>query len=126
MDITLAKKIQKKGWMLNPDMKVVNGIVKDINRCEGQCPCVNDSVDKHCPCTNYLEHDDCVCSLFVRKSRFFSEAVKRGKRVFVQDQQHVLSLDLFQNIIVMNIVKDEPVRLAADDDYDKCFMLNNN
>ena len=38
----------KEGWVLNPNDKIVEGIIKGINRNGGECPCVNDSIDKKC------------------------------------------------------------------------------
>ena len=31
----------KKGWQLNPNEKVVAAITKRIQKCNGECPCVN-------------------------------------------------------------------------------------
>ena len=67
MTIEEAKANAKKGWMLNPSDKLVNGIIKGINRCDGECPCNNDSKDKKCPCSNYREHDMCCCRLYIRE-----------------------------------------------------------
>ena len=41
---------RKEGWVLNPNDKVVNGIFKMVERNNGECPCHNNSEDKHCPC----------------------------------------------------------------------------
>ena len=57
-----AKVIEKH---LNPNEKVVNAIIKGINRCDGECPCNNDAEDKMCPCSNYRLHDKCCCQLYV-------------------------------------------------------------
>ena len=57
----------KEGWQLNPNEKVVNAILKGIERCEGECPCQNDSEEKQCPCSNYRLHDKCCCKLYVKK-----------------------------------------------------------
>lgn len=56
----------KDGWMLNPNEKVVKGIMNGINRCDGECPCNNNSDDKRCPCSNYRLHDKCCCNLYVK------------------------------------------------------------
>ena len=32
----------------------------------GECPCHNDSVDKHCPCSDYREKDICHCGLYIK------------------------------------------------------------
>lgn len=52
--------------MLNPNEKIVNGIIKGINRCNGDCPCNNDSEEKHCPCSNYRTKGKC-CKLYVKQ-----------------------------------------------------------
>lgn len=56
----------KEGWQLNPNEKVVNAIIKGINRCDGECPCVNDGEDKMCPCSNYRLKDYCCCKLYIK------------------------------------------------------------
>ena len=43
----------KDGFMLNPNEKVVNGIMKGLQRCDGHCPCHNKYAgtdDDICPC----------------------------------------------------------------------------
>ena len=55
----------KDGWQLNPNEKVVNAILKGIERCEGECPCANDSEDKMCPCSNLRLHNKCCCNLYI-------------------------------------------------------------
>ena len=57
---------RKQGWILNPNDKVVNGILKMIERNDGECPCQNDSEDKHCPCTDYKVKDTCHCGLYLK------------------------------------------------------------
>lgn len=57
----------KNGWKLNPNEKVVNAIIKGLNRCDGDCPCNNTSYDKHCPCSNYRENDKCCCNLYIKE-----------------------------------------------------------
>ena len=59
--------LRKPGWMLNPNDKVVNAILKRCEKNGGECPCPNDSEDKKCPCSGYREHDVCHCQLYVRK-----------------------------------------------------------
>lgn len=65
MTIEEIKANCREGWHLNPNEKVINGILKGINRNDGLCPCNNDSVDKRCPCSNYREHDHCCCHLYL-------------------------------------------------------------
>ena len=67
VDIEYVIKNLKDGWSLNPNEKVVNSIIKCINRNNGDCPCHNDSVEKQCPCSNYRLHDHCCCALYVKK-----------------------------------------------------------
>ena len=66
MDIELAKSNIKEGWQLNPNEKVVNGIIIGINRCGGDCPCANTSEDLKCPCSGYRLNDKCCCNLYVK------------------------------------------------------------
>lgn len=56
--------LRKEGWILNPDDKIVNSILKRVEGNNGECPCINDSEDKHCPCSNYRFKDYCCCGLY--------------------------------------------------------------
>ena len=67
MTIEQAKKNCMEGWVLNPNEKVVNAIIKGINRNGGECPCNNDSYDKKCPCSNYRDKGHCCCTLYVTR-----------------------------------------------------------
>lgn len=66
MTLEEIKKNCKEGWHLNPDERIVNGILKGINRNDGECPCHNDSEDKHCACSNYRLKDICCCRLYLK------------------------------------------------------------
>lgn len=68
MTIEEIKENIKEGFILNPNEKIVNGILKGLNRNDGYCPCNNDSEDKKCPCSNYRLNDKCCCSLYLKKS----------------------------------------------------------
>lgn len=57
----------KDGFKLNPNEKVIKGIMRGIERCNGECPCHNDSIDKICPCSDYREKDICHCNLYVKE-----------------------------------------------------------
>ena len=67
MDLGTFKFYRKEGSIINPDDKVVNGILKGLTRCNGQCPCHNESVDKTCPCSDYRENDICHCNLYLKE-----------------------------------------------------------
>jgi ferredoxin-thioredoxin reductase catalytic subunit len=67
MTLEQVKNNIKDGWMLNPNEKIVNGILKGINRNNGECPCNNNSENKMCPCSNYRLHNHCCCTLYVKK-----------------------------------------------------------
>jgi ferredoxin-thioredoxin reductase catalytic subunit len=56
--------LRKEGWILNPNDKIVNNILKMIENNDGHCPCYNDSKDTKCPCTSYRENDVCHCGLY--------------------------------------------------------------
>lgn len=60
---------RKEGWILNPDDKTVNSIIKAIGRNDGHCPCYHPERQGNdiCPCESYLEHDECYCGLYVKK-----------------------------------------------------------
>ena len=58
----------KPGFELNPNKRVVDSIVKAIERNGGECPCHNDSEDKMCPCSNWRLHSKCCCHLYVPKA----------------------------------------------------------
>lgn len=58
--------LRKPGWVLNPNDKTVNAILKQCERNDGECPCHNESTDKHCPCSDYREHDVCHCGLYLK------------------------------------------------------------
>lgn len=58
--------LRKEGWMLNPNDKIVNAILKRVEANNGECPCHNTCIDKHCPCSGYREDDKCCCNLYVK------------------------------------------------------------
>lgn len=60
--------LRKEGWMLNPNDKVVNNILKRIEANNGLCICDNHSEDAHCPCTDYREKDNCHCHLYLKEN----------------------------------------------------------
>ena len=69
IDIEFIKKNCPEGFHLNDNPKVVNGIIKGLNRCEGECPCANPGLtldDRICPCKNFRENGHCCCTLYVR------------------------------------------------------------
>lgn len=68
VDIEYVKNNVRPGWQLNPNEKVVNGIIKGINRCNGDCPCNNDAEELHCPCSNYRLNNKCCCKLYLKIS----------------------------------------------------------
>ena len=67
MTLEQAKNNIKDGWILNPNEKIINGILKGINRNNGECPCNNNSENKICPCSNYRLYNHCCCTLYVKK-----------------------------------------------------------
>lgn len=58
--------LRKQGWVLNPNDKIVNAILKRVELNNGECPCDNQAEDKHCPCTNYTQKDKCCCGLYLK------------------------------------------------------------
>lgn len=64
----MAVILEKPGWILNPNEKVVNAILKRVEKNDGECPCVNPGEtreDRLCPCKEYRENDHCCCKLYV-------------------------------------------------------------
>ena len=54
------------GYIINPNEKVVSGILRGLDRNEGHCPCQTEvSIETLCPCTKYKTTKDCCCSLYV-------------------------------------------------------------
>lgn len=58
--------LRKPGWMLNPNDKLVNAILKRAEANDGHCPCHNTGHDTKCPCSDYRENDNCHCNLYVK------------------------------------------------------------
>lgn len=58
--------LRKPGYVLNPKDKVVNSIIKMIEKNNGECPCHNDSYDKKCPCSDYRDKGICHCGLYLK------------------------------------------------------------
>ena len=58
--------LRKEGWILNPNDKIVNSILKMCEKNNGECPCHNESEDKHCPCSDYRLNDKCHCGLYLK------------------------------------------------------------
>lgn len=78
--IIMIEKIKnniKPEFILNPNEKIVNGIIKGLIRNEGKCPCVNDSEDLNCPCTNYREKDKCCCNLYIKREKNEKDTLKK-------------------------------------------------
>ena len=60
----------KDGWILNPNEKIVNAILKRLKITEGECPCANSGEtkeDRMCPCKGYRENDHCCCKLYIKQ-----------------------------------------------------------
>ena len=61
--------LRKEGWILNPNDKVVNSILKRCELNNGECPCQNPGLtreDRLCPCKEYRENDICHCTLYIK------------------------------------------------------------
>ena len=57
-----------KGYIINPDRKVVEAITEGLYRKEGHCPCrVNKDDTTLCPCDDFIQNQNCVCKLYVKK-----------------------------------------------------------
>lgn len=72
----MVKILRKEGFVLNPNDKQVNSLLRIMELNGGICPCQNDSEDKHCPCSNYREHDKCCCGLYVKENKIKTEKME--------------------------------------------------
>jgi ferredoxin-thioredoxin reductase catalytic subunit len=71
IDLQFVKANVKSGYVLNPNEKVVNSIIKGLNRCNGECPCANTGStleDRKCPCKNYRDEGHCCCHLYIKQT----------------------------------------------------------
>lgn len=62
----MVRILRKVGWILNPDDKRVNSIIRMINNNDGKCPCYNIGTDTECPCSDYRLNDVCHCGLYLK------------------------------------------------------------
>lgn len=70
MELKNWKILRKDGWKINSNDKIVNGIMKGLDRCNGHCPCNNKysgTDDDICPCKAYREEDICCCQLYIKE-----------------------------------------------------------
>lgn len=61
--------LEKEGWQLNPNEKIVNAVLKRVEKNNGECPCVNPGEtreDRLCPCKSYVKDDYCCCKLYIK------------------------------------------------------------
>lgn len=58
--------IEKEGFHLNPNEKIVEKITALIEKNNGNCICHNESKDPHCACTDFRENGICHCGLYVK------------------------------------------------------------
>lgn len=59
-------------FILNPNKKIVNGIIKGLNRTGGICPCHQETdieEDKNCPCKKFREDKICCCNLYIKTNK---------------------------------------------------------
>lgn len=64
--------LRKPGWILNPNDKVVNSILKRCEANDGECPCHNagkTKEDRLCPCKSYRDDDMCHCNLYIKTEK---------------------------------------------------------
>lgn len=55
-----------EGFRLNPNQKIVNSVMKLIEKNNGFCICDNKSEDPKCPCTDYRINKLCHCKLYIK------------------------------------------------------------
>lgn len=62
----MVKIYRKEGWVLNPNDKTVNSVLRMVENNGGKCPCFNTSEDTNCPCSDYRLKDTCHCGLYLK------------------------------------------------------------
>lgn len=95
---------RKDGFLLNPDDKVVNGVIKGLNRNNGKCPCYHgDEIadeDLMCPCKEYRENGNCRCNLYITPApenvvsiNIYNEVVNNleGAKILIKNLQNELN-----------------------------------
>lgn len=67
--------VEKKGWKLNPDEKIVNAVFRGLARTGGRCPSVHPERIGHdqCPCSAYFQANICYCNLYVKENEIHKE-----------------------------------------------------
>jgi len=58
--------VEKEGFHLNPNEKIVDNITRLIEKNGNKCICDNKSKDPHCPCTDFRERNICHCKLYIK------------------------------------------------------------
>lgn len=69
--VKLKEHAKENGVHLNPDERVIEMLVRALEKNGGYCPCrVGKSLDNVCPCVSHLDeikkNGHCHCFLFVR------------------------------------------------------------
>jgi len=80
---------RKEGWILNPNDKLVNAILKRCEKNDGLCPCHHDTPnyegkDLHCPCTDYAMQGECACGLYIKEEAYWTKKFSSIKHDFVR------------------------------------------
>ncbi len=57
-----------KGYIINPDRKIVEAVTNGLYKKEGHCPCrvIKDETTL-CPCDDFIQNQNCVYKLYVKK-----------------------------------------------------------
>ena len=91
--------LRQDGFKLNPDDKIVNGVIKGLKRNDGKCPCYHgDEIpdeDLICPCKEYRENQHCRCNLYIEaKNESINEEIAanlEGAKVLIDNLQKELN-----------------------------------
>lgn len=84
---------RQNGFILNPDDKVVNGILKGLSRSGGTCPCYHgDDIPKEdlmCPCKEYRENKHCRCNLYVESTDTSQDTINKLYEEIEQNHNYI-------------------------------------
>lgn len=100
--------LRKEGWVLNPNDRVVNAILRRCEANNGECPCHNTGEDKKCPCSDYREKDICHCSLYLKREQLIPDIDLSKLPTGMQLEDFIKAWQLAQNspkIVIESVPK---------------------
>lgn len=63
------------GFILNPNTKHIDTVLRLISNNGGKCICHNESEDPYCPCSDYRFNKVCHCKLYLKQEDYENSKV---------------------------------------------------